>query len=557
MAIIGSSSQQRTPRPNGTTRKEKPVLTLSGAEQVLWTVIGLGLGAFLAISPVAEKLSPLIAFCFGIPIAWAMGVGTQLLFRFPGALYFVLMGQFSLTLAEMVLGKFGLGALKLTILSLLANVAIIAFRLITRTDWIGEWRVRFPFIFAVISIVYYFVHASVFKASDFTFGYTAGAFTANSDFAGAPGKFVVMMGAVSLLVAAAGAYFSVKEFRDKLTGEDGILSTIALWFCRLQYLNLFMLLLYFEKRQAFYFPILIVISGVLLEWIRRNALEKKVILNVPLVGAFQAVMAVMIVVLPFLQNKTSLVASFACLGLFGITSWLKGFNFGIPALWHQLKKSRALYVVIPGFVAALLAALAFTDLKDVITARLDYFIEGFKNKRSASIRIENLQYLYQDWRMTVDWWNVLFGYGLAKSRETIFFISAMRGGQVGTLVQTVHNSYVEYLYDYGLMSLFYFGSYLLILFQAIKTWLAKAQQGDPDPRQHFACGIFGVLAFIGIYGSMDGIRVPFLLQCFVFLSVLVNLIFFLPGPDLQSKFNPLSANASLKRSRHRLPSRAN
>lgn len=228
--------------------------------------------------------------------------------------------------------------------------------------------------------------------------------------------------------------------------------------------------------------------------------------------------------LPLAVNKTGLVGAFASYAVFFFLAkngiFLEPFKKTVTFINEGLAPK--LVLVLFTFVAII--AVTQLGIIDLVMDKVDYFVSGFSNAGTLRIRTGNWFYFFQEWQSNANVFNTLFGHGLASSRETIFFVSAMRRAGERTLVQTLHNSYLEYLYDYGVMSLLYFGLYGRVIWSAVKDiWgrvrtLSETTFRSPTRRMLGAAQI-SLIIYIAIYGMLDGIRVQVLIQLFSLLTL--------------------------------------
>jgi hypothetical protein len=229
-------------------------------------------------------------------------------------------------------------------------------------------------------------------------------------------------------------------------------------------------------------------------------------------------------VIPLSVNKTALVGVFISLLIFYLGSRKLNCPWPWQAMGRFMQNGLFPKLLVLGSVVFVGAFIAVVGLGEQVTDKLDYFTEGFTKLfesseavdfSSSAIRKENLRLLFAEWNDTLNWVNVLFGYGLAKSRETIFYLSAMRVTGYAQLVQTVHNSYIEFVFDYGMVSLLYFGSIIQLFFSHRRH--LRDLKSDATSRL-FSLTLIATVLYIAIYGSMDGIRVQMAIQLFALLG---------------------------------------
>jgi hypothetical protein len=227
-----------------------------------------------------------------------------------------------------------------------------------------------------------------------------------------------------------------------------------------------------------------------------------------------ATLAINFLFLFIAMNKTTLI------GFILTSTLLLGLNYrygvGLPVKSFLLNlirrtENKIILLITVGFVTLIFAGLGVFDL---IGSKLDYFSRGFSTLSTLSVRTGNWSLFWEEWRDTLNAFRLMFGYGTGQSRETIFFLSVMRQAGAVTLVQTLHNTYLEFLYDYGLVSLLYYAAFIHLIRNNIRSFLIR----DND----ISLRVLGIMSlclivFVGIYGLMDGIRVQVLI---VFFSAL-------------------------------------
>ncbi|MEM0951610.1 MAG: hypothetical protein AAGI66_05630, partial [Cyanobacteria bacterium P01_H01_bin.74] len=168
------------------------------------------------------------------------------------------------------------------------------------------------------------------------------------------------------------------------------------------------------------------------------------------------------------------------------------------------------------FLGVVLVGGFFTlGLQETLGEKIDYYSNGFDNALNGTgtlaVRLDNWQLLFTEWGDNINLVNLLFGHGLASSREIMFYLSVQRGWSLGNLVQTAHNSYIEFFYDYGFVSLFYFVTYLVLI---RNYWQALCNAKYGSIPRYFALSGLSLILFLGVYGLTDGIRVPMQIQQF-------------------------------------------
>jgi hypothetical protein len=142
---------------------------------------------------------------------------------------------------------------------------------------------------------------------------------------------------------------------------------------------------------------------------------------------------------------------------------------------------------------------------DLLASKMDYFYKGLSKQSTLNVRTSNWSYFFTDWQDKLNIKNIIFGFGAAVSRETIFYISAMRHSfpNNNNLVQTLHNSYLEFVYDFGLMAVFYYFPTWYLLQKHVKRFFLSNQ----SQLQQSSLSIIVTIVFVGFYALMDGVKI--------------------------------------------------
>jgi hypothetical protein len=246
------------------------------------------------------------------------------------------------------------------------------------------------------------------------------------------------------------------------------------------------------------------------DWIFGMNPQKLILLSMPL--------AAIALLLSF--NKTSLIGYGFSVFFFLLLNQIFVPSINFFATIHRLLKpleAKLAAILIPTIAFALAWSMGVFNL---ISSKLDYFVNGFSSMSTMQIRVGNWQYFINDWLYSLKPTNFLFGHGLGQSRESVFFISAMRQNADRTLVQTVHDSYIEYFYDYGLLALIFYAATLIIIISSIRDLLS--------PKVNQTVKIFSIFSltcilYIGIYALTDGVRIHVMMVYFAGLAMVEGL----------------------------------
>lgn len=221
------------------------------------------------------------------------------------------------------------------------------------------------------------------------------------------------------------------------------------------------------------------------------------------------------------MNKTSLVGLGVSLLVLEGLNWQYGRHQGLSlfrVIPEPIRVNPVWWVVIGvTFGVGLLAS----GMMEVIGEKITYFAEGFQSMSTLRVRTGNWFYFLQEWGDTLDFSKLFFGYGLGASRDAIFHISAMREGGHINLVQTLHNHYFETFYDYGLMALFYWFSWLGLLARFIYATMHIHLGPALRILVHMA---IATMAFMLIYLMLDGLRVHVAIICFAYWGMVYGAI---------------------------------
>jgi hypothetical protein len=432
---------------------------------------------------------------------------------------------------------------KLTLLAFgLASVTALGV-LFKHYQWL--WKIpafRLGLGFSLVSALYFFFYSSDFRLTSVQPGYQSVMFTNAAD---VPAKITVVVWALSVAV---GFMTGLRVFIPAFKG--GMQKSPAQW---LQdwgiKLGLILLVLLGTLLAVFpivmetnhlniYLPPTLLFAQFIAGWIQ-SGLAAGVPLKTPqwttpakLSQWLGIVVILLWLLFPIIANKTLLISCSLILFVQAFICHKTGMGWFWG--WPKLPKVSPLQLLISVVVTSILATMVLfaTGLNTAIEEKIDYFAEGFSNPGTLGIREENLHHLFEDWESNLSPKIILMGNGLARSRHDIFFVSAQRRWQYGILVQTVHNVYVELFYDYGLMALLYFGTWLFLLSGAISTLR--------NPRTHLiakhaATLIVCFAIYTSIYGLTDGIVAAFMAQLFTMLGLLEGIRRFWPLMPLAHK----------------------
>jgi hypothetical protein len=403
--------------------------------------------------------------------------------------------------------------------------------------------VRLLGTFALYSIgCYVFGHASDFYISTAQIGYPA---DFDGDLGDFDAKFIVLFTAVGILLSyiAGLLMFSPQESPNpkgdfnKVVEKNLAWTAILLAGMGVAYMLGFVLTLE-DSGMAMYLTAFITLLIAFRQWLPElpNIQIGLFSSQKSLPVIYDALLPLILMTIPVVVNKSNLAAFVLLLGVY--FWWIYKFKlpFDLPKqLYQKITGGAAGRISIALVLVAFVGAYFALGINTVIEDRIDYYIEGFSSASEGGgtlgIRIDNLRLLFAQWKDNVNIWNITFGNGLAASREAMFYLSAAMRFTFGRLVQTAHNSYIEFFYDYGLMSLFYFGAYLALIKQYWAT--LKDKEVSEHLRLLSASGLV-LIAYVAIYGLTDGIKVPFQITQFGMHGFISALLYYyktqLPKP---------------------------
>lgn len=437
---------------------------------------------------------------------------------------------------------------KLTLLAFgLASITALGV-LFKHYRWL--WQIpafRLGLGFAIISALYFFFYSSDFRLTSVEPGYHSVLFTSAAD---VPAKITVAVWGLSIAIGfMTGLRIFIPAFKAGLQKspaqwlqEWGIQLGVILFISLGIILALFPIVMETNHLNV-YLPPTLLFAQFIAGWIR-SGLAAGVPLKTPnwttpakLSQWLGIVVILLWLLFPIIANKTLLITAglILCVQTVIFHKAGMGWSWG----WAKLPKVSPLQLLISFVITSVFATMVLfaTGLNTVIEDKITYFINGFSNPCTLNVREENIHHLFENLNNNLTPQIIVMGNGLAQSRHDIFFVSAQRTWNYGILVQTVHNVYVELFYDYGLMALLYFGTWIFLLRGATNTLR--------NPRTHLiakhaATLIVCLAIFTSIYGLTDGVVAAFMAQLFTMLGLLEGVRRFWPllpvNPSLHSTF---------------------
>lgn len=346
---------------------------------------------------------------------------------------------------------------------------------------------RFFLAFFVINIIYYFFNASSFNVSAANFNGT-GDMSENQD-----SRMIIFLGSLAVLLTSSVA---LSLFKDITTKEQlkALITRLAKVFCIACGLMLLMFAaigkikgLTFHVSSPIYF-----MTFLALKYYVDNFAEVSKKFNYLL----QFVIVVFFMVPIFGCNKATLIAFLTGLAVFLIL------NF----------KEKLKLAFIPLIAVVLIFLTIQTGLGALVIDRLDKAATSISQGgiNSYTMRQSNWNLFTNYWGNHLDTTKTLFGFGLGKSREVMYYLSRSQYN-AKYFVQSVHNQYLAIFFDYGLMALLFFIPLVSIFWRNIKTAFS---QRTPREVKLFSNLCLGVMLFYFIYHTMDGLRATTIITFF-------------------------------------------
>ncbi|HSA06887.1 MAG TPA: O-antigen ligase family protein [Candidatus Gastranaerophilales bacterium] len=118
---------------------------------------------------------------------------------------------------------------------------------------------------------------------------------------------------------------------------------------------------------------------------------------------------------------------------------------------------------IPLLLIAPIALIQSGMAEDLVYSITD----RFSSSGTFDIRMINWNMYITHWLNNLDFFKVIFGFGIDTSREATFFLTAMHPDP-SFQQPHIHNLFLEMFYNYGLMALFFFLPFIFILRKSLK-----------------------------------------------------------------------------------------
>ena len=214
-------------------------------------------------------------------------------------------------------------------------------------------------------------------------------------------------------------------------------------------------------------------------------------------------------------NKSALIAILTATFLFILINYRLKIKFHIS----ELLKNKKWGIVFSFLLISLLAFIAVKfNILEIIYKKLEETFNSITGGGITSyyIRKSNWTLFSNYWMNHLETFNSLFGFGIGKSREIMFYLTKSQYSPI-YLVQTTHNQYMEMFFDYGAVALCYFIPLMLIFYQNVKNLLNKKIYINIKLISNLSnC----LIIFYFIYHYSDGLRVT---TAIIFFSALMLL----------------------------------
>ncbi len=381
----------------------------------------------------------------------------------------------------------------------------------------------FPFfrlllVFFLFSLIYVFFYGTDFNLTSFSAGYPIDFLSDNSD---TDAKTIAFLANYVTLLAT---IMGLSVFRTLRT-PDAIESRLSVL---LKYIS-FSSVPYFLILAGFVFKPLLPGQGIILALFVfimigfaiafENKMKPGPLWKNPVVVIY-AMLPLALISVVLVSNKSALVGYAATFLLMILLNLKYVPRIQILNKLFNMLKTLEVKLLLIALVLIFLGVAGALGVFALLADKMDYFSKGFSSMSTLTVRTGNWYYFTIEWRDTLNFLKALFGYGLGASRETIFYVSAMRQTGERTLVQTLHNSYMETFYDYGLVGALLYISTLMVVWDDIKCIIRT--------QAHRNAKIFSILSlscivYLGIYAMTDGVRVHILMPYYATIMMIEGL----------------------------------
>jgi len=364
--------------------------------------------------------------------------------------------------------------------------------------------VRFLSIFAAINLIYFFFHSSDFNVATHGYMYGWGGKSADKD-----AKLIVFIDSIATFLsfcipAIIFSKINSKQELDKIINRLGYVFLFG-------YLAIFLLFPITFKSMPTGIQVFLPLNFFFLLSFKLyldNNFNKDKWFNF----GYSCILLGISFLIILNSNKAAFIGFIAALTFFLFVNF-KFIKYRFKILSLEKTTFLAPIVIFILLIAVYILAEKFHVI-DLIINKYYRITSSFSGITSWYIRKNNWYYFLLDWKNHLDLFNILFGFGLGASRETIFYISAMQYSPI-YLVQTVHNQFLEMFYDYGLVSMLF---YLPVLGIAIKDFITIQAKNAAKNIKLFSTVNLCMFIFFLFYHITDGLRVETAVILFSFLG---------------------------------------
>jgi len=387
---------------------------------------------------------------------------------------------------------------------------------------------RFLFIFFVINIIYYFCYYSDFNVNLVNLT-AAGGFSEDQ-----AAKTVIFLDSLAVFVSSIVSLSLLAKLNNKIELDSIIYKTSKI-LCVCSVLSAFIYLFIGERSVPgvqIYLPIyffLILGFKYYIDNMEKTDCEQRLSgeqsssempFTVKLSNLITFSSIVLFGIMIKICNKSSLIAILAAIFLFVLINYKLNLKFYIPEFLKNKKSGIIFSILLAGL-------LIFIAIKFNIPEIVQKKLEGTFNSLTGG-GINSYYIRKSNWRLFGDYWinnlntfNCLFGFGIGKSREIIYYITQSQYSSL-YYVQTTHNHYMDMFFDYGAVALFYFTPLILIFYRNILNLISKNTHNNIKLISNTSCCL---IIFYFIYHYSDGLRVPTAIIFFSSLMLLEGLKF--------------------------------
>jgi len=368
---------------------------------------------------------------------------------------------------------------------------------------------RFLFVFFIINIIYYFCYYSNFNVNLVDL---AGGTRGTEDQAA---KTVILLDSLAVFVSSIIPLSLLVNINNKNELDNIVLKISKIFcYCFISFALLFPfigedLILGTHIYLPLYFFLMLGLKYYIDNIEKNNFITTK----------FTSLMNLALIVLFGITikncNKSSLIAVLAAAILFIFINYRLKLKFHISKLLRSRRFGIIFYILL--MILLIFIAVQF-NIFGIIQKKMEDTFDSVTGGgiNSYYIRKSNWNLFYNYWMYHLDIFKCLFGFGLGKSREIMYYLTKSQYSPI-YFVQTTHSQYMEMFFDYGAVALFYFIPFILIFCQNVLNLLNKKIHNNIKLLSNMSnC----LIIFYVVYHYSDGLRVP---TAIIFFSALMLL----------------------------------